>query len=481
MIQKYLLLLLLPLLMLETAQALDMGVNISRYQSSAKPYIEVYFHVIASTVQASTGVPGAKSIAVNILFYHDGNLGRFEKLQINNNPAQPMKDFISMRRYGMNPGLYKIVFEAVDIADANNTFRDSAVLKISAVDKMPKLSDVQIFAKAVPSEDPQLSKHGYLFELIPYGFVSPKQDTIGILFESYHTDHWKLPVVNYLLRIDKMDELNKKTILRNWWQRKPTDMDVISSRINASQFESGRYRLMIALADSAHRLVDSVFYFFIKSNPEYDAAKLGKISADEIASSFAGKLTDAEVDYALQAILMNIPYKDIQVVNLILENKNIEAGRRYLYQHFKSLEPLHPEAYYTQYLEVARAADREFKVSGRYGFQSDRGLIFMKYGKPNDKVSIIDDPVAPPYEIWVYYQVPKLNQNNVKFLFYNPSLEGADYRLLTSNARGEIRNTNWKKELYKNAYREQPANTAPDRWDIGDGINRHAQELMEDL
>ena len=178
---------------------------------------------------------------------------------------------------------------------------------------------------------------------------------------------------------------------------------------------------------------------------------------------------------------MNIPYKDIQIVKMIREANNTEAGKRYLYQHFKNLEPLNPEAYYTQYMEVARAADREFKVSGRPGFESDRGLIFMKYGKPNDKVSIMDDPVAPPYEIWVYYQIPKLNQNNVKFLFYNPSLEGAEYRLLTSNARGEMRNTNWKKELYKNAWREKPSQTAPERWDIGDGLNRHAQDLMEDL
>lgn len=477
----HLLIVIFSLFFAGTAQAIDMGINISKLQTATDPYIEVYFHVIASTVDESSTTPGARAIALNITFYQNNVLHRFDKLQLNNNPARPHEDFIALKRYGMKPGLYKLVFEAVDLANPRNVFRDSAALKINPLYTGPKLSDVQIFARAQPSGDAQLSKHGYIFELFPYGFVSPRVDTIGILFESYNTQLLTGDKTNYLIRIDQIDDLNSKVRLRSWVSRPSAPRAVVVTRVNAAQFESGKYRLMIGLADSTRTIIDSVFYFLVKSNPDYDTEKLQNFNTDEIASSFAGKLTPGEVDYALQAIAMNIPYKDIQIVKMIREANNTEAGKRYLYQHFKNLEPLNPEAYYTQYMEVARAADREFKVSGRPGFESDRGLIFMKYGKPNDKVSIMDDPVAPPYEIWVYYQIPKLNQNNVKFLFYNPSLEGAEYRLLTSNARGEMRNTNWKKELYKNAWREKPSQTAPERWDIGDGLNRHAQDLMEDL
>lgn len=110
-------------------------------------------------------------------------------------------------------------------------------------------------------------------------------------------------------------------------------------------------------------------------------------------------------------------------------------------------------------MEVAKAVDKNYKSGLGYGFETDRGLIFMKYGKPSDMVNIQDDPSSAPYEVWLYYDIPKLNQSNVKFLFYNPFLDGVDYRLLQSNARGEVRNPNWKKELYKVANRA-PENTA---------------------
>jgi hypothetical protein len=62
----------------------------------------------------------------------------------------------------------------------------------------------------------------------------------------------------------------------------------------------------------------------------------------------------------------------------------------------------------------------------------------MKYGKPSDMITVNDDPSSAPYEVWLYYDIPKLAQSNVKFLFYNPFLDGMDYRLLQSNARGEV-------------------------------------------
>mgnify|MGYP000642777058 CR=1 FL=1 len=44
----------------------------------------------------------------------------------------------------------------------------------------------------------------------------------------------------------------------------------------------------------------------------------------------------------------------------------------------------------------------------------------MKYGEPNDIITQMSDPNAPPYEIWEYYELE--GQQNVKFIFYNPSL-----------------------------------------------------------
>ncbi|MEK7253111.1 MAG: hypothetical protein AAB316_00070, partial [Bacteroidota bacterium] len=108
-----------------------------------------------------------------------------------------------------------------------------------------------------------------------------------------------------------------------------------------------------------------------------------------------------------------------------------------------------------------------------------RGNIFMKYGAPNDVISVENDPSAPPYEIWFYNQFPQTGQNNVKFLFYNPSLADNGFLLLHSNARGEINNPRWEIELYRNAPTESEDSDFIGGTRMQDNVGRHARRLFE--
>ena len=95
----------------------------------------------------------------------------------------------------------------------------------------------------------------------------------------------------------------------------------------------------------------------------------------------------------------------------------------------------------------------------------------MKYGQPDDTQRQEEEPSAPPYEVWVYYDFPQTHQSNVKFIFYNPSLAPGDFVLLHSNAIGEINNPNWQAELYRDANEN-----------IGNGsFNRNANRIFNDF
>ena len=82
----------------------------------------------------------------------------------------------------------------------------------------------------------------------------------------------------------------------------------------------------------------------------------------------------------------------------------------------------------------------------------------------------------------MYYDFPKTKQKNVKFLFYNPTLAGEDFMLLHSNARGEINNPRWERELYKrNAGEQFEGDNYHDASSMQRNLGRNARAFFEDF
>jgi len=131
-------------------------------------------------------------------------------------------------------------------------------------------------------------------------------------------------------------------------------------------------------------------------------------------------------------------------------------------------------------MEIAKAVDKTYQRNVGFGFESDRGYIFLKYGKPNNIVSVEDEPTAPPYEIWIYNYLEETKQTDVKFLFYNKTLAANDMQLLHSTVRGEYSNPRWELELYGNDPNTASINQIDGR-NASPGFNRRAREYFTDF
>ena len=136
------------------------------------------------------------------------------------------------------------------------------------------------------------------------------------------------------------------------------------------------------------------------------------------------------------------------------KQKKLEEKRVFLFAYWSERSDTAKKAFNT-YLEYVRKIDELFYSGFGYGFETDRGVVYLRYGKPDDVIAEDKDNGAFPYEIWKYNKVSKTGQTNVKFLFYNPDLAGSDFRLLHSTAHGERQNKKWEIDLYKNAPGEE--------------------------
>ena len=109
---------------------------------------------------------------------------------------------------------------------------------------------------------------------------------------------------------------------------------------------------------------------------------------------------------------------------------------------------------------MVTAVNYNYSTPVLYGFETDRGRVYLQYGPPNQLDGNEHDANAYPYEIWQYY---KLNsQSNVKFVFCNADLASNDYKLIHSDAHGELNDPRWRFKIYK-TFKDSNGYSNPDQ------------------
>jgi GWxTD domain-containing protein len=286
--------------------------------------------------------------------------------------------------------------------------------------------------------------------------------------------------VRYFIEQEKGNGLKTLISVGNQ-RRKPSTIDAVLVQMDINKLESGNYTLTVELRNAASELLTSRTLSFQRSNPFLNASET-ELTEEVVSRQFVQNLEEDTLRYGLRAISALAVGVESDMLKTILQTGDLKAMRFYLFRHFMREDPNNPELAYNRYMEVAAAVDQRFRSGFRYGFETDRGRTFLRFGRPDDLVHVEDDPGAPPYEIWVYYKFPQTQQNNVKFLFYNPSLAGEDFILLHSNARGEISNPRWERVLYsRNPTEYVDGDNFHDATGTQRNLGRNAKAYFEDF
>lgn len=64
---------------------------------------------------------------------------------------------------------------------------------------------------------------------------------------------------------------------------------------------------------------------------------------------------------------------------------------------------------YDKYMEVVRVVDNMYNFGFCYGFEIDRGYVYMKYGQLSDIFCNENEFFVLLYEIWLYNQMLRMN------------------------------------------------------------------------
>ncbi len=468
-------------------KALDASISYATFKSPAGSYIEVYLHVVGSTVEfVPVGDSTFQSVlSVVVLFKQGDEIVKFDKYRLNSPVFESAANFVDLKRYPLENGTYKIEVSVEDLNREDNAKKYDSTFSIDFSSTELCQSDIQLLASCKPVEagdDNPMVKSGFCFEPLPSNFYGKYASTLVFYNEIYNTnlaigDDY---MISYF--IDNADTREKTEAISIGHKRKsPEAITPFLTQMDISELPSGNYNLILEIRNRNRELLNKKSVFFQRSNPFFNATAEEIASGNEVVldQEFVGKLSDAELIYSLRAIAMQVDKNDGDHLNVLVKEKKTNAMRLYLFSFWAQENPNNPEAAYEAYMNVARKVDEKFQSGFGHGFETDRGYVFMKYGAPNDVVTVETEPSAPPYEIWFYNQFAQTKQNNVKFLFYNPSLSTNGYILLHSTARGEVNNPRWEVELYRNAPTEVDGNQFIDATRMKDNTGRQARRLFE--
>lgn len=463
---------------LQFSYAININIDHNTFRNSQESYVELSMYISGSSltpiVMPDSNVYAA--IEVLYIFKQGENIIQFDKFRLNSPSGKRLSNFVDLKRYALPNGDYQLEVSVTDTQNEKNTYTSSFPIHINYNTDDLAISDIALLASvaAVENKGNPFEKMGMILEPLPHAFYNRNYDVIPFYCEIYNSNTINEASFAYTYTVSTAEG---KVVFSKEKKKKSSPLLPLLEHINAKDLPSGEYTLTISLTSTDGNTISSSTTFW-RSNPGYDQEQITKDV--EIEGQFVEELSDKQVEYSLRAIATLVNDRDVEVINYMFRDKNIKAQRMFLLAYWRKKSEVQPQVAYSQFMTVARAVDKEFRSGFRYGFESDRGRVFLKYGRPNTMERREQEMSAPPYEIWTYNSLEETGQTNVHFIFYNPTLAGDDYQLLHSNALGEHQNPNWERTLYDGIPGQIQGSNYFDGTGVQDGYNRNAKQILDD-
>ncbi len=468
--------------------AIEVGISHAAFQSNNNRYIEIYIQVISQTINLKQYEDSTYQGSVDFTIFIKNDkeeIVSYDKFNIKSNRGKIVEDFITLRRLSLDNGKYILEVEAVDNYDKTNIFKHKSNIKIDFPDKAVYLSDIQLLANIEKSNNNTnpFVKSGYYLEPVLSYFVPEKVKKLGIYLEAYNSDLEKENTSVKLSIIKGFYGINGNTVFSKKLKVKKANITPILTRIDITGLVSGNYHLLAELENKNGDILIKKYINFQRSNPEKDIFVSKNTETSTYENSYASKLPADSVIYSVRAMLPILTASDSEAANLILAGKDIEKGRYFIWSYWSERAG---EIGYGEYMKYANIVDAKFRSQAGYGFETDRGRIYLKYGMPSQIFRRENEPTAPPYEMWFYDTIEQDKQHNIKFIFYMPSLANNDYTLLHSNCRGEKNDPIWFYRLYSKRNDSNIRNVRTDQVKnfynkLKNSFNNNAVILWEEL
>ena len=456
------------------------------YQQGTGSYVETYISFDAWNLNfVKVGDNYQAKVEVIITVSHDDTIDVVKKYELNSpriaTPEQDHFNFLDMQRFAVANGIHDLRVQLRDLNSDNAATVVEQQLALYYTPRRPALSSLMMVASIRPTESPNiLSRGGYDLEPYVNDFLPEQMKQIDYYYELYNIHRETHDEHLYAVAHVETQETGRVIESTQTINRIDNDSVIpIFGSIDIAMLPSGNYNLVVEIRNKKNDLLLFKKLPFFRSNP----TATQQIEAVPASMTFAAKLTDEQQlnDYieALAPIANEAERRDI--FNII-HRPGLAEKQTFMYLFWTRRDPLNADGAWSEYKQRVDYVNKNFSWPKTKGIQTDRGRVYLQYGAPDyvrDEKNFVStklgggvninqsgDPskaavdLQPPtvnkqgqifylpYQLWRYNHLPGDEQDRC-FIFWDEFRSGY-YKLLHSNAKGEVRDTFWERRLSQN-------------------------------
>ena len=431
-------------------------------QPDGSPYLETYLKVLGASSQL-VKLPSGKfqsKIEVKWIFKSGEKIVHFEKYNLLSPEIAPedslVPDFINQQRINLPNGVYNLELIIKDFNTADKEITVTKEIKIDFKKEKVAISDIELLESFTPTKEPTIySKNGY--DLVPYADNFYPEWTTKIRFyaEIYNTlttnnDPF---IVRYYVSNSNNDAIIEDLLILK--KQSAKTVNVVLAEFPIENLPSGNYDVNIEVISKENKLLAFSHVFFYRSNSMRKPIASNDFGDLDITNTFVSNITNPDtLVYLIDVLYPVSSQSEDQIGTNQMANRDVKSMQRYLYYFWSKRNPTDPQRSWEEYMIEVRKVNNSYGALNKYGYETDRGRVYLQYGPPSTSSEVHDDPESYPYEIWHYYKLD--NQTNRKFVFYCPDLVSRNFKILHSDAIGEIDNPKWELDLHSRGQQYGP-------------------------
>ncbi len=424
------------------------------------PYLETYLavpgHVITYRQDDQARWHGCLRIALQV--YRDTTLVDQDTylLYTPSLPDTHQLEFtiVDLRRRFLKPGNYLVALTAADHYDTARIAHLHQGVNLPDRRHQIAFSDILLVQQYEPTQQTNAySRNGYDLKPLVARYYGSSLNRLTFYCEIYNAlPHIKQGdlILNYSVHYAHNHQVAEG--LYRFTRQRPARMNVLFAAFDISRLPSGAFYLRVEARDRTNNLLADQLVYFHRYNPSIPTS-LHAAPLLSIANTFAEKLPADSLLYFLKSLLPIAEPFEKDHLRVAMKGADTTALRKLFYAFWLSRHPENPALAWNRYYAEVQLVNERFSTATKYGFETDRGRVYLQYGKPNTIEGHPFEAGALPYEIWHYYQLGN-QQRNVRFVFCCKELATGDYQLIHSDARGELNDPRWRFQIFQ-SFREK--------------------------